>query len=209
MPLDEADLQKVGELIAAAHQKAIEATIKIVDERVKPLTTRLDDVEAKPEAKPDKGKDEAKDPRTAELEAKIAALEEQNRKQAEERKQAEKRAKLERLHGSARDALLEAGVPPERVRIALAVLKDEGLLDYDDQGQPGVRFQRKGYSEVLDPKEGVAEWLKSDAGKLFLPAADVGGTGERTGRRTGSTSTGQPIDAETLSRNLYSRVFGG
>lgn len=217
MALDEDDLKKVAELIASEQEKATKATLKVIGEQLKPVISRIEAVEktatAKPDDQPDDEPDEGRgasaDPEVKALKAKMAALEARAQKAEQDRREAEEKAKAERLQQAARDALLAAGVPADRVKAALATLQVDGLLDYDDQGQPGIKFQRQGYAEVLTGKDGAAEWLKSDVGKIFLPPADVGGTGERSGRRPGPKNTGQPVDGETLARNLFARAFGG
>lgn len=225
MALDDDDKAFIADQIKSAlveHAKLAAAeTVKIVKDQVKPLGERLDAAEEAAKARDDvddvdddKGADTdagtsgKPDPKVARLEAKLQAMEKQAREAEERRQAAEEKAKSDRLIGAARDALLAAGVPSDRARFALAALKDEGILAFDDDGVPGLKFQRQGYSEVVPAEAGAAEWLKSDAGKLFLPPSDAQGSGQRGGRRPPS-GTGQPIDAETLSRNLFRAVAGG
>lgn len=218
MPLDDADKKYIADLLAESLKRQTDETIKIVDERVKPLGARLEGVEKKATEKPeDKAEDkpgdkkagDKSDPELERMRAKLAELEAKNKAAEEERKAAEEKARQDRLHGAARDALLAAGVPADRARIALAAIKDEGLLAYNDAGEPGFKFARKGYSEVVDAKAGAEEWLKSDAGKLFLPPSDVRGTGQRSGKAPPTGGGSQPVGADTLARDLFNRALGG
>lgn len=229
MPLDEADLKKIADLIKAAVDPAIakisEDVPKVVAEQLKPVSAKLTDAEtiakAAKEAAEKAGKtpaddagkrkpdDKATDPATAKLQEQLETLQ-ANLKAAEEEKKANaEKEKANALLAAARDALGLAGVPPERMKVALAALKDEGILAYDGE-TAGFKYQRKGYSEVVAGKAGAEEWLKTDAGKLFLPPSDATGTGQRGGRAPNAGGGGaQPTDAVQLTRNLFGRHFNG
>lgn len=218
MPLDDADLEKIKELVTATVQPLTQSladqTIRIVEERLKPVTKQVSEVadklqEVEQAADKVKGKTEASaeagesgsgkvSPEVARLQAQLEELQRQNQTMEQQRREAEERAKIERLHAAARDGLLQAGVPAARVPLALAVLKDEGVLTYADDGTPGFKFQRKGYSEVVPATDGAAEWLKSDAGKLFLPPVETSGTGERGNGRRPPPMKGGEIDWSVL-----------
>lgn len=82
-------------------------------------------------------------------------------------------------------ALSDAGVKGGVLSAAVALLTHERkVIVRRDDGAIGYKVQRESagqrYEDVLDVKEGIAEFLKTDEGKGFLPPKAVGGSGDPT-----------------------------
>lgn len=187
MALDDADKKVISDLIVAALKpETIGAAVKahldglkldeVVAAKVKDATKDLVKPEASDKADKDADKGKGKDdPRVAALEAKF----EQERAAREASEKARARDQLET---AAREALVKSGVPADRVKHALAVLKTEGTLDFGADGKGGWKGKdRYGVDALLTPEEGAAAWVKSDDGKHFLPPVQTRGSGEKPG----------------------------
>lgn len=228
MPLDEADKKFLADGITAALKSHADTQAdvvgKIVAESLKPVIARMDATDAKvkdatekaekagkqPETDPAKKAkdDKSTDPATAKLQEQVDNLTASLKAAEDEKKAAADKAKIDALVNHAREALAEAGVPPDRMKIALAAIKDEGILAYDGD-RAGFKYQRKGYTEVVSGKPAAEEWLKTDAGKLFLPATGQEGDGRRGGKAPNQErAAGTPIDQATLERKLGQLAFG-
>jgi hypothetical protein len=210
MPLDQADLDKITALIKGS--LTAEALSPIIGEALKPalakveqdnakLRAELEAAKAKPadEKKAEDGKKPeggaaAPDPATA---AELAAL--KQRLEATEKARADEAAarKVDAVHVAAREALQKAGVPADRVAIARAFLKDQGLIDVEKGGWKGK--DRLGIDAVLGLDEGAAAWLKSDAGKLFLPPSPAQGTGGAPGFGGAAAGDGGAVKLSDLA----------
>lgn len=222
MALDAEDLKQIAALIAAADTKRAEDLPKIVAEQLKPLTASITAAEtlakeakaaaekAPPTPEPDKKvADKAPDPAVARLQAEVERMAAEAKRNAEIATAAEAKAKQDRLVNAARDALALAGVPASNLVPAIALLKEQGVLDYDEKtGEPGFKFARKGFSEVIGGKAAAEEWLKTDAGKLYVPPSEVQGNGQRGGRIPNTGSSSAPVGTETLARGLWGKVLG-
>lgn len=98
--------------------------------------------------------------------------------------------KLEREQNRARDrdgvlreSLTKLGVDANRMRGAVAVLRE--TTKYDEKtGEWSYVAKREGYDEEIDLSAGAAEWAKTDEGKSYLAPAQTGargGSGTRVG----------------------------
>ena len=197
MPLDDNDKKAIAEMFKAAlagddvkamiggvfEDRFKAAKLDKFDERVKALVAEstkdlgksADDKAGEGKAAQDRGADgkfrseEAR--RLADLEKQLA--DEKAAREAEKSK-----AETARLVQATERELLAAGIPADRVELALAHLHHaNGRLKATDGGEPGLVFKRQGYDEVLPLKTGVAEWMKSDQAKALIPPAPVTGTG--------------------------------
>lgn len=105
-----------------------------------------------------------------------------------------------------REQLTSAGVDPNRIRGAVAVLRDS--MKYDDKaGEWSYTAKRDGFDEDLDVSTGVKEWASTDEGKSYLAPAGKpnggnggqranGGSGTRVqngGARGGVVNGGKPV----------------
>lgn len=97
-----------------------------------------------------------------------------------------------------REALTAAKVDPNRMRGAIAVLRDS--MKYDEKsGEWSYRTKRDGVDEDLDIASGVSEWIGTEEGASFLAStsqpAPRGGSGTRPSngtRTTGVINGGRP-----------------
>lgn len=222
MPLEQADLEKIGQLIAAAvapiassvSPEALAKTVTpIIEAQNKAagvvtaaeLAKREADAKkaAEDKAKADadaaaaakaaedakkKGKEEpaAASPELLELQKQLAAITKANEENARKAAEADAARKADALHSTAKEALAKAGIPADRIHLALPVLKEAGVLTYDGErpGWKGIDLKTN-TPAVLDMLDGVKGWIEGD-GKHFLPPKDLGGTGDGAGNGGGS-----------------------
>lgn len=106
------------------------------------------------------------------------------------------------------DALREAGVDNSRVRAAVALLNEDGVVGRDDDGKIVWKIQRAGYTDEVALEAGIAEWLKTEEGKAHLPARGVagsGGTGSQRGKRSGKQT---PDERRADARRILLSAHG-
>jgi hypothetical protein len=177
-----------------------------IEGATKPLAEKLATLEAgakKPETPPGKKEGEGKpgdlspeaQQRFAAMEAKLA--------DAENKAKAAERAALEdRAHGAVRDALAKAGVPADRIPLALAFVKSEGLIKFADDGTFGFdKVDQWGGKVKQDPAAWAGEFVKTDTGKQLLPAAPTQGAGSQGRTTAPPTINGTTIDWDALARS--------
>lgn len=203
MPLDEADKKEIAALIGAAFKpETIGAAVKshidglklgeTIAAEVAKLAPKKDDDADK---KDDKG-GKKDDPSVA----RIAAMEKALADERTARTAAEEKTRTERLHNAAREALAAAGVPADRMKAAMAVLKEEGVLVTDAEGNPGWKGKDQfGADATLALTDAASKWAAKD-GAMFLPPSGVNGTGGNGGRhdnanRNGTASVGAVTSA--------------
>jgi hypothetical protein len=96
----------------------------------------------------------------------------------EQEREAERRAARDsERDGMLREHLTSIGVDKNRLRGAVAVLRDS--LRYDDKAREWAWIsKRDGVDEELDPDVGIREWAATDEGKSYLapPGAGHGGS---------------------------------
>lgn len=221
MPLDEADKKFIGDLIkeslkpetigaaVKSHLEGLKLDEKIA-EKVKDATKDLkapkkgeeddeDEVDDKGKKKPKSGESAA--------DKKLAAIEKRLADETKAREEAEGARKRDQLEAAAKDALVKAGVPAERVRHAMAVLKQDGVLDFTAEGKPGWKGKDKYQVDtVLGVDDGAAAWVKSDDGKAFLPASNAGGIDQPGGKRPPITNPKGEIDMGALGQRISRAV---
>lgn len=197
MALDDDDIKKVQELIAAGLKTGLEG-VPSVDDVGKIVTQSLGKLDlagqiktALEGAKPDdKGGDDKSKGGKGDQDARFEALEAKVREAEERREAAERDSRIQRRDSELREALVKNGIPADRVPMVLPYLRElktaEGnpVIDFDESGKPLWRMQRKGFVDELDLGTAVEEWSRSDAAKHFLPAREGGGIGGNAGRRS-------------------------
>ena len=143
------------------------------------LAAKLKPAEPDPKAGDPANKSKgADDPTVQALTRKVAEMEAANKAALEQVAAEKAKARTDRLHVAARDALAKAGIPADRLPMALAYVKELGVLDYDGD-QPGWKGKNSlGLDAVLSMEEAAAGWTKAD-GKVFLPPTGAGGTGDK------------------------------
>ncbi|HUS27599.1 MAG TPA: hypothetical protein VMZ53_03800 [Kofleriaceae bacterium] len=145
-----------------------------------------DDQDQQPAARK-KGKQPAarKDPEVENMRKQLAKL-------TEEREQERTQARNRERDTMLREQLEAAGVDKNRVRGAIAVLRDS--MKYDDKaGEWIYSSKRDGYEEPLDVSTGVSEWAATDEGKSYLaPPSNAGQPRGGSGMRPGAPNGGAP-----------------
>lgn len=220
MPLDQADLEQIGKLIAGAiapiagavaPENLAKTITPIIEAQNKAagvvtaaeLAKREADAKkaAEDKAKADadaaaKATEDAKKGKkdevpvvpaeVLELQKQLAAITKANEENARKAAEADAARRADALHSTAKEALAKAGIPADRIHLALPVLKEAGVLTYDGE-RPGWKGidPKTNTPAVLDMLDGVKGWIEGD-GKHFLPPKDLGGTGDGAGNGGGS-----------------------
>lgn len=134
----------------------------------------------------------------------------------EERAQAE-RAREEGLRREERDQLGQVlrarGVSEVQARAAVALLHgEEKVVGRSEDGSIVYKVSKgTGAAKYVDEialDKGVEEWLKSEDGKSFLPARQVGGAGG-LGARPGSTGDAKKDSKAQAAHDLAKALLGG
>lgn len=121
-----------------------------------------------------------KDPEVEAMRKRLAALEDERKT---ERAQADARER----DASLREHLTKIGVDPNRMRGAVAVIRENVKKD-PETGEWSYKAQRDGYVDDLDLAKGVAEWGNTDEGKSYRAAQGKGAGGNGAQRQA---TTGQ------------------
>lgn len=173
------------------------------------------------EGDPDAGP--AKKPIDSAAARKLAKIEKDLKREREARERAEAEAKTTEDKRKAAEedqslesALRDKGVTnPVQLKAAKAMLKAEGRVIRDEAGQIRLAGKDKhGYDVQFDMDSGVEAWVKSDEGKTFLPARQVGGTGTggasaNGGRGSGSGKRYKDLPKLDQDKIELERAIGG
>jgi hypothetical protein len=125
-------------------------------------------------------------------------------KSARETERSTTRGKEER--NALKDALVERGVPAVQAPVLAAYLHGEAKVV--GRGEDDVIVYKKG-DELLELGEGLDEYLKSDAGKAWLPPRSAQGSGATgTGNAQGKRTKG-PVSLEEVGAFLETSAWGG
>jgi len=142
-----------------------------------------DDTDDAPPARGKNGKGKAArggkpDPEVSTLRKQVAQLNEERKLEREQNRNRDR-------DGQLREHLTKAGVDPNRIRGAIAVLRESTKYD-DKAGEWYYTTKRDGLDEDLDLGAGAAEWVKTDEGKSYLGTGGTADPGRRgAGMRTG------------------------
>lgn len=132
-----------------------------------------------------KGKQQAaaKDPEVVAMRKRMEAME-------AERKQEKETARNRERDTILREQLEAAGVDKNRIRGAIAVLRDS--MKYDEKaGEWIYNAKRDGYEDPIDVSAGVGEWAATDEGKSYLaPPSNANGGQPRGGSGVRPTNPG-------------------
>lgn len=152
-----------------------------------------DDEDAPPQRGKNKGKNagaaRAKDPEFDRMQKRLNQLETERKQEREQARNRERDTLL-------REQLEAAGVDKNRIRGAVAVLRDS--MKYDDKtGEWSYKAKRDGFDEDVDIAAGVGEWASTDEGKSYLAPPNSGGqprggSGMRPNGGAGGTGAGAP-----------------
>lgn len=142
----------------------------------------------------------------------IKQLEEQKRLNEQAAARA-KQAEEERLHNekttSLSQTLINQGVPAPLAQAAVHTIHDR--VKRDDKGKMYYVAEETGptgpYEEHVSIEEGIKRWLSTENGKHFLPARQVGGSGNQGGRSPqGKPNAGSMSDGEFLANVLTGNI---
>lgn len=135
-----------------------------------------DDGQQQPQRGKGKGAGNArptKDPEFEAMQKRVAAMEAERKKEREESRNGKRDSML-------REQLEAAGVDKNRIRGAVAVLRDS--MKYDEKANEWVyKAKREGYEEDVDLEVGVTEWAGTDEGKSYLAPPQPSGGPPRGG----------------------------
>lgn len=222
MPLDDADLAKIAEMLKAERAETEKligtaVTVKLgefgktldIDNKIKAVEAKIPPkVEPVADPDPDKGKGKAKEddiensPAFKRLKAEI----EGERKKAEEARKAAEDAEKARaeqaLNTQIREALTAAGADAKRLHIAEAFIRTNGLVEVDDKGRPCFKLNGKFGPELRPISDGGAkDFLLTEDGKTFVPATGNSGTGTKTGNA--GNKAGSEVDADSILSSFW------
>lgn len=168
------------------------------------------------EADDDEGDDEdddtEKDPKEGKLTAtdrRLKKLEQENKKlrdaytsEKKARDEEATKAKKATERGELRKALAAGGVMEQYLDDVVEARYAQGIIRTDEEG---AIVWKKSKDEEIPLSEGVAEWLKSDQGKAYLPPKGARGSGNLPGGRVaagGKNSTKEVSDQDLLGHLL-------
>jgi alanyl-tRNA synthetase len=153
------------------------------------------------------GKGNESQPEVARLQKELEQL--RKRSEEAEKKAADKeRKEQERSDSDTISKTLEsAGVPAgQRVRVALNHLKSEGRVKRTDEGEL-VFVDEQG--DEIELAKGITAFLKTDEGKLFLPATGAGGSGGGRFERKPAGGGGKAETSKARAGRLLGRIIAG
>lgn len=186
---------QLGRKLDTAIKGALDGAMAPISEQLAKLTAARgdddDDDDAPPTKKGGKGADrgdrgnrqQQRDPEFVAMQKKLQAIEEERKT---ERAQAEARERDSFL----REQLGKLGVDQNRMRGAVAVLRESVKKD-PETGDWIYKAQRDGYVEDLDLSKGVAEWGNTDEGKSYRTPPGKGAGGNNGQQRQQGAGGGQ------------------
>lgn len=121
-----------------------------------------------------KGKAKSKE---SDIDARLKALEAENRKLKTERDDNKKRERINEERGLLREAFKKHGAKEDTLDDLVTARYAEGIVVRDDAGE--IVWRTKEGDKTVE--EGAAAWLKSDRGKSYLPPAGGRGSNNRGG----------------------------
>lgn len=190
-------------VLSAALAPAIEGATKPLAEKLATLEAGAKKPDPPPGKKAGEGAGEgAGGDLSPEAQQRFAAMEAKLADAENKAKAAERAALEDRAHGAVRDALAKAGVPADRIPLALAFVKSEGLIKFAEDGTFGFdKVDQWGGKVKQDPAAWAGEFVKTDTGKALLPAAPTQGAGGQGRATAPPTINGTTIDWDALARS--------
>ncbi len=146
-------------------------------------------------------------------EGRIKELEAANKSERDAR-EAEKATRLrEEERSSLGAALRAAGLPDISVKAAVALLhSEEKKVSRTEDGRIVFKMEKgtgsARYTDELDMEAGVAEWLKTDDGKGFVPARQASGSGGQPIRVPGQNPR-NPNEAKAQATSDLAKILLG
>jgi hypothetical protein len=184
--------------LSAALAPAIEGATKPLAEKLATLEANATKQDPPPGKKDGDGKGVA-----PEVQAQIDALKAKLTESEAKAAATEAKAREDRALNASRDALLKAGVPASMVPFALARIKADGLVKYDDDGNPFFEAaDAYGGKVKQDPVTWAGAYVKTDDGKALLPAAPVAGAGGQPGQPGFGRPSGKITSIDDFDKHL-------
>lgn len=178
------DFGAIANAAAASHIKRFEKQLPtFLESALKPYLDKLT------AAAPAKEIPEAKkSPEYAALEQKLAELEKRNTESSARAQAAERKQREDRAYGELRNNLQGKVNPDFLDMVSSHLFQVQRAIDFEEDGTPVFATTRKtlyGDEDLRLPiKEGVDQWLRSDAAKPFIPAPGSSGA---SGKPKGSS----------------------
>lgn len=181
-PQTEAKVEQQADWVSRQDFDTLASQLKALQEQLKPA----------PKAAP---KENSETPTVQSLNAKIKELQEANQREVQNKQDLE-------LRTATRDLLAQNNVPASHQKAAMALLHSENLVGFNEQGE--LVFRGK-YGEV-ELSKGLAEWAKSDDGKLFQAPRGVQGSGDRKPQR--APFSPKEVSKDELGGAIYRLITG-
>ena len=194
--------KEFGRMANGAATTAAKAAIKAIEDKVaslpdaEGLATLIEaKIGEKVPAKVEGAKDEAAQAASKAAEDKFQKQIDALKKQLQAKDDSEKAATLKQQRTEERTvlgtALEKAGVKPSLRPAAIALLIERGALARDAEG--AVIYKSRdaaGAEEIKQVEAGIADWIKSDEGKEYLPPKEAGGSGDKSRAHGGKGNEG-------------------
>lgn len=158
-----------------------------------------------------KGKVVDKDtPLAQQLAAMQKRLEAETKKREDsERKQVESESRRARAEedDAVKSALMSAGVKDEaRIRAALHTHRGEGRIKRDEAGTILFIKRTDSGDEEVPLSKGIAEWAKTDEGKVFLPPSGAAGSGGNSPKNNTNGGKSTKLSTQDFQNNILAAV---
>lgn len=220
--LTEADLDAKLNAALTNYMKRFE---KKVNDMLAPVMTKMDEVNGKLETaakaaeKPAGGEKPGESGMSPEVEAKFKRMEDELAKARKAQEDAEaqrkadaEKAKAEKLSATLSTALRDAGITNAvQAKAAQALIEREERVAWDEEdGELKLKVKDKYGEKLVALGEGLADWVKSEEGTVFLPPRSAAGSGnEGGGRRLPGKTPKDPKEARKAeARATLTEAFG-
>ena len=171
----------------------------IITSRFKAFEKSLDKMlEAKLSAFAPKQPEEKTEGSTVKVSPEVKELQAQIAKMQEKELANETKFKAEKLNSTLKDKLLELGVDPKMARAAIAILKEDQAVKYNDENEL-IFYDR--HTGEQDLSAGLKNWSKSEEAKNFKAASTISGSGAK------SPNTDANGDSSKLSNQEAERTI--
>jgi hypothetical protein len=184
----------------------------LLGEAVGPINETLKALAERPEPTPpaggegEGGKDDLERKR---LEAQIKDLEARAVRAEQEREQERATRAREEERNELSKALGEQGITGARQRAAMALLyTEEQRVVRDDDNAIRFTVPKGGYVDEVPLSDGIAEWLKTEEGKTFLPPRGSHGSGNTGSETRNNRPPRTPAEKKAKAQAELMAAFG-
>lgn len=159
-----------------------------------------------------KGKVDKDNPLAQQLATMQKRLETETKKREDsERKQVESESRRARAEedDAVKSALMASGVKDEaRIRAALHTHRGEGRIKRDEAGTILFIKRTDSGDEEVPLAKGIAEWSKTDEGKVFLPPSGASGSGGNAPKNGAGATKGTKLSTTDFQNSILAAVTG-